>query len=289
LISIIFFFLIRDFARNWQSIPFDKIRFSPLPIILSYLLLLATFLIFIKAWQGILSSLGDRLDFRSSFWIMGTSQMGKYMPGKIWFFLGRVYMAKQANLKGVNVALSVLVETVLTVVWGTIIVLTSLFLTEAKAPLPLWVILLVTILGIAVLHPAVLSLIVNSILTVLKKERISIPMSFRHMIVLSFYYLGLWVTQIAGFYLLMNSLYRVPLANLSTVVFVYTTSWILGFLAPFAPGGLGVREGIMSLGLSTIMPPGLAIGISFLSRVWLTLFEIIIFGVSLIIRPRKQP
>lgn len=287
-IAVIFFFLIRDFVRNWQSIPFSEIRFQPLPIFLSYGLLFMTFVIFVTAWQAVLRGLGEQLGFRRSFWIMAASQMGKYMPGKIWFFVGRVIMAKQEQLKGVTVGLSVFVETVLTLIWGAVLMLVSLGFSRAQSPMPLWMLVIIIVPGLALLHPAVLGFLAGVIMRIFKREQVVIPLSFGRMLFLSLYYLSLWLTQIFGFYLLMNSFYRVPAVHLPRLVFVYTSSWILGFIAPFAPGGLGVREGIMSLGLATILPPGLAIGISFLSRIWLTVFEIVVFGIGLLFRSKRR-
>ncbi len=288
LITVIFFFLIRDFVRNWQNIPFDKIHFSVIPIIVSYVLLFVTFLIFVTAWRSILKNLGEKLDFRNAFWIMCSSQMGKYMPGKIWFFLGRIYMARQVKLKGLNVALSILIETILTIIWGVVLALISILVSKNRAHFPLWILFLLIIVGVVILHPSILNRSINFSLRILKKDKITIPLSYPHLLLLSLYFWGLWIAQLIGFYFVINSFYEITLTYLPFIIFVYTTSWIAGFLAPFAPGGLGVREGIMSLSLSSIMPTGLAIGVSFISRIWITSFEIIVFLIGLLIRPRHK-
>jgi hypothetical protein len=57
-----------------------------------------------------------------------------------------------------------------------------------------------------------------------------------------------------------------------------------GFVVIFAPGGLGVREGMMTLLLRSFIPTPLAIAISFIARVWMTLFEIVVFFIGLIVR-----
>jgi uncharacterized membrane protein YbhN (UPF0104 family) len=60
-------------------------------------------------------------------------------------------------------------------------------------------------------------------------------------------------------------------------VAVYTASYVVGYLVLIAPGGIGVREGVMvsllsSLGLAT---PKQALLIAGASRVWLTILEIV--------------
>jgi hypothetical protein len=62
-----------------------------------------------------------------------------------------------------------------------------------------------------------------------------------------------------------------------------------GFIVIFAPGGLGIREGMMTLLLSPLVPTPLAIAISFMQRVWMTIFEVIIFFVGLVIKKKAGP
>lgn len=65
-----------------------------------------------------------------------------------------------------------------------------------------------------------------------------------------------------------------------------------GFVVIIAPSGLGVREGMMSLMLSSFIVTPLAIAISFLSRVWITVFELIMLFIGAIFgrsKPSVQP
>ena len=47
------------------------------------------------------------------------------------------------------------------------------------------------------------------------------------------------------------------------------------------PGGLGVREGILSLLLTSCLPPATATLVALLSRLWVICVEIILAGVAL--------
>ena len=46
------------------------------------------------------------------------------------------------------------------------------------------------------------------------------------------------------------------------------------------PGGLGVREGILSLLLTSCLPPATATLVALLSRLWVICIEIILAGVA---------
>ena len=61
----------------------------------------------------------------------------------------------------------------------------------------------------------------------------------------------------------------------------------------FAPGGLGVREGILVYLLSHVMPGPVAVIISILTRLWMTLIEIGLIGVIYLVSqtwrdPKKE-
>jgi uncharacterized membrane protein YbhN (UPF0104 family) len=50
-------------------------------------------------------------------------------------------------------------------------------------------------------------------------------------------------------------------------------------VAIFAPSGLGVREGVLVYLLLLMMPPPVAVIISILTRIWMTLIEIGLIGI----------
>jgi len=58
-------------------------------------------------------------------------------------------------------------------------------------------------------------------------------------------------------------------------------SYLGGFIVLFAPGGIGIREGIMVALLSPVTGVTLAVAISALHRVITMLFDIVLGGLSL--------
>jgi uncharacterized membrane protein YbhN (UPF0104 family) len=54
----------------------------------------------------------------------------------------------------------------------------------------------------------------------------------------------------------------------------YAISWMTGFLVLVSPAGLGVREGVFTLILKTVVPEPLAIIAALVTRVWMTLGEL---------------
>jgi uncharacterized membrane protein YbhN (UPF0104 family) len=288
-IVIIFAFLIRNLVTNWSKIPFESLHANVLLIILSFCALIMNFLCYGKSWQQIMRALGAPITFSQSIWMIATTQIGKYLPGKVWYMVGRVYIGRQARLDGKKLALSMVLEACLLHVTGGIIFLISTLI-SGNYNIG-WVIISIILISMAliILHPKILGRVANFFLRILKKPQIESTLTYPQIIKISVYFFGLWIGQVIGFYLLVTAIYQIPLYYVPTLAAVYTLAWISGSVAVFAPAGLGVREGVMTLMLSPILPMPLAIAISFITRVWVSIFEILAFFVGVLIQRRTAP
>jgi uncharacterized membrane protein YbhN (UPF0104 family) len=286
-VLVIFYFLIRSLVRNWHQIPFASLHFRPAYLFISYIFLLLTFLIFVKAWQAIIRCLRSDIAFPNAFWVMAASQTAKYVPGGVWFALGRVYLAKNKELSPETIGVSVIIETGLTFLVGILLFFLALSLSRPENIVNYLLLIPVFFFFLLVLYPPVLNRLVNLGLKIIKRPAIRFELSYRQLLGIAFYFLGLWLAQIIGYFLLINSIYPIPIGRFPSLTAIYIISWMAGFIVILAPGGLGVREGTMSLLLSALVPSALAIGISFISRVWITIFEIVIFFIGLSIYRMK--
>ncbi len=259
----------------------DSLQFNLVNLLISFIFLFINFLIFVKAWQKIIRSLSNTITFVNAFWIMSASQLAKYVPGGIWFALGRIFLGKGESLKAETIGISVVIETVLTLLVGIVLFFSSMFSTTYGFDQN-WVFLIpIALLFMVLLHPMIMNKLINRALHILKRQEIHFHITYLKIFFLSLYFFGLWIAQIIGFYFLINSIYTIPFSKIFNLAAAYTLSWMSGFIVIFAPGGLGVREGMMSLLLSSFIPSPLAIAISFLSRIWITIFEVVVFFVGI--------
>lgn len=86
----------------------------------------------------------------------------------------------------------------------------------------------------------------------------------------------------AGFHLLLYAIADVPIELCLFISGAFAVAGVAGVLALFAPSGIGVREGVMTLVLSAVMSPGMAAVAALLSRVWITLAEGLCAGLALV-------
>ena len=93
-------------------------------------------------------------------------------------------------------------------------------------------------------------------------------------------YLLLWGLLGTAFFFFIKSLAPVPASQLLAVTGTYAVAWSIGILSVITPGGLGVREGILSLLLTSVLPPATATLIALLSRLWTISAELVMTGVA---------
>ena len=284
IVAVIFYFLIVNLIQNWQKIPFSSLRLNAANLAISFVFLFVNFGIFVQGWRALIHRLGHRISFGNALWIISSSQIAKYIPGGIWFAVGRVYLGKSEKIRGEVVAFSVVVETGLTFLAGILLVLLSFGVIGQKILGNFLFIVPAFFLFLIALYPPFLSRLMNIALRIIKRPAVELNISYSSILVLSIYFLGLWVAQVIGFYFLINAIYPIPISKIFDLTVVYILSWMTGFVVIFAPGGLGVREGMMTLLLSPMLPAPLAIAISFIARVWMTLFEIAVFLAGLLVR-----
>ena len=93
-------------------------------------------------------------------------------------------------------------------------------------------------------------------------------------------YLLLWGLLGTAFFLFIRSLASVSVSQLLVVTGTYAVAWSIGILSVITPGGLGVREGILSLLLTSVLPPATATLIALLSRLWTISAELAMTGIA---------
>jgi uncharacterized membrane protein YbhN (UPF0104 family) len=254
IVLVIFYFLGKNLYQNWWQIDFKQLHFNVPLLIVSILFLFIYFLLFVFGWKLILKRLGVSLSFLKALKIIFYSQLGKYLPGKIWVFVGRIYFCQQLGIPTSKTFLSIVLELAVAIISGTLIFLVALSIfpgTQIHIN-PFFLMIVVVILFI-IIHPKVLTRIINIFLHLVKKGSIKIDLNFSQICGIIMYYCIVWLSF-----------------GIATI----------GAMALFVPGGLGVREGVLALLLNNFFPISLAILLSILSRIWISFGEFILIGIS---------
>lgn len=88
-------------------------------------------------------------------------------------------------------------------------------------------------------------------------------------------YLLYWGLIGLAFAALVRSIFPLAASGIPLAVAGYAAGYAVGFLSLLTPAGLGVREGVLVLALSPVIPAGPALVIALVSRLWLMLFDLL--------------
>ncbi len=212
---------------------------------------------------------GIPLDFPTAARLYNLSQLGKYIPGSIWQFIGRAaaYRERGAGYGAIRDAL--LVESLWIVAGAAVVgvVLTGPgmigIVTEALTPALAWWLGG----GVLVVSMAMVALLVWRRALALRYLRLAFP-SGRVLAVQA----GIWGLLGVAFWLLARACELDVSPWFATGLFA--AGYALGFLVPFAPAGLGVRDAILTLGLLPYVPAGEALVVTILARLAYLLVDV---------------
>jgi uncharacterized membrane protein YbhN (UPF0104 family) len=286
------YFLGARLLRDWGNIPFGELHFRPLVLVASFAFLLLLHLpLNGLAWHRILAATGGRISWLHATAILSVAQIGKYAPGKVWFTLGRMAMAEREGVSQDRTMVSVLVEVGFALLAAVALLGLAVLLIPRSLlhPAVYWLFLLAPATAAAT-YPPLLNRILSFALTRLRRPVFRLEMSYLQILGTVGLYLLDWLIQGLGCFILINSFYPLPLGKLPVLLGGYAMSWMLGFLVLVAPAGLGVREGIYTIILRTVMPEPVAIISALITRVWMTVSELVMAGVCLpvVLRRRKN-
>lgn len=208
----------------------------------------------------------------------GLSSLGKYLPGGIWHFVGRFGVYKANGLSTKAFTRSMILEStwqlssaLATGMIGVFLSRFDLIANLLNIPDEKWLAITFTIFILVLWIIALL--IVHKIMQKYTSQRIP---KVAHVALIG---LLLW-TFIGGSFFVMFKDFSFSSAPL--FIGGYAVSWAVGYIAIFAPGGLGVREAVLALVFSSIASVDLIAVYAAMNRIIWVIAEVLfgLFGMS---------
>jgi uncharacterized membrane protein YbhN (UPF0104 family) len=122
----------------------------------------------------------------------------------------------------------------------------------------------------------------NIALKLLKRERVSLGLTLGKALRITGLYFLSWVMFGIAFWIFVIAVTGNRGVSPVLLTATYATAYVVGYLAFFVPSGLGVREGVAGYLLSSAMPTGVALLVTFLVRLPVTLVELLCVLIVLI-------
>jgi len=294
LVTVVLYFLYLQLETNWTDIKnYDWAIASPVKMLLSVVVALISLFLFSSTWSLIVRGFGDRLTLPVAFKISYISNLGRYIPGKIWQLFGIIYFAREYGLSAEKATASFIISQIF-------MSASSLLILAIAAQIePLIIVDQIRILGdkFTILFTTGMTLISLSIIIwpnriisvgnfVLKKLRrpeLTFAMDKKVAPIVFAGYCVAWIFYGVAFWLLVQSIFPQAELSLISAIGIFAGAYQIGYLFLFAPGGIGPRELIMSQMLMPFLP-GVAPIVAILARLWTIVIEIAATGLSLTVR-----
>jgi glycosyltransferase 2 family protein len=258
----------------WQMWPrLRQVQLAIGPAALALLCIGGSLVLAAAMWRDILSRLGVIFALSRAIHIWFVSQVVRYAPGNVWHLLGRGYLGQREGIGAHPLSLSMLLEMLHTISGGLVIGTVSLVFWPEQNIFSLWSLLLLPLL-LCYCWPSLLYAPLTWLLRRMKQQPSVTRIRRRDLFQALAGYSLIWALQGGGIYLLAVAVYPVPLALSPAVIGSFAIAWVVGFLSFITPSGLGVREGVLSYLFSFLMPVPVALLLSLLARVWVTLAEL---------------
>jgi uncharacterized membrane protein YbhN (UPF0104 family) len=265
------YFLGDRLAHDWHKIPWHEIRLNIPVLVSAFLVMFVWMFVYGFTWKVLLAGLDEHISLFNSVSVLAVSQVGKYIPGKLWFTVGRMYLAKKHGVSEAKTAVSTAMEIALSLLGAVVLFgLAVALVPRGVIPARVYLAFLLVPFCVVAVYPPILNRITGFILRRLHQPVFEIRMTFLGLLGILGLYVLMWVIQGLGCYLLIRSFYPIELSRLPMVAGAFALSWILGFIVLISPAGLGIREGIFTFALRLVIPEPVAIIAALLSRIWIT-------------------
>lgn len=276
-------------AVTWPEVVSAGLRFSLGWLLASVVLLGSYLLMRALLWHRltVVVGAGIRWDRAVSAWFY--SQVGKYIPGKVFLYLGRLFLYVREGRSGAAVSFAFALEWLLSILAASILGL--LGAVGRRVPgIPsfgLWLLGGSLVLVVVSLHPVLLERAAARVSRILGVAPFGKPPAWRTLVGLTVLYILSWGICGLGFFSFLRSFYPVEATEIVFIAGSFSSAALIGTLVVFVPAGLGVREGVLAMLLSQILPEPAAVAGALLARGWFLVGELAGLGACYFVSWRK--
>lgn len=229
LLSVLF--VVHRITAYWTQVPADTFTLKLLLLILMLAGIYgAANLILASAWRLLMLGLEQAISSRMANRIYGLTQLAKYVPGNIFQFAGRQFLAMSHGFSGKAIAKSTFLELLLLVLTGVAFIL--------------WI--------LPLLYPA-FNIIYGLSLFIIIATLIALGLKWQDksslIKAIARYFLFLVISGtvfLCVLYSIVDNWTATP-ALVLPLIGAYVIAWLAGLITPGSPAGVGVREFILIL------------------------------------------
>jgi glycosyltransferase 2 family protein len=247
------------------------------------------------AWALALRASANETPLLLSIQIHLVSQIGKYLPGNIGHYVGRLALLRMHGFRLSAGTLSTAIELVWMVGVAAALSAYAVYagamdVARLNPVLTQWAPLVILALALAL--PRIIVVVINGFSPSARRRigfdsqiphyRSSVALACCSLYLVNFFVHGLLLA--AGLYWLFSE----TVTDVLMLTSLYAIAWLGGLLLPGAPGGLGVREALLVLLLGPVYGGGVIAAMALLLRLISIAGDVIAFGIGALLGLASQ-
>jgi len=262
-------------------------------IVIAVFVYAAINLLLSSSWALLLNFFGPHpIDPKILRSIYATSQVAKYIPGNVAHVIGRHAMGRQLGISH-----TVLVTAAVYEILGLSTASIGIAVVGASAVSTEWPFLFSpTILSISFVvllvmyclgflyYPRLTNIFSKSVVLQKKDYKKTVIVTLQTLLRYFVFFMASGCILLSVSLSLIGS---IPSELIGLLLITFAVSWVVGFITPGAPSGIGVREAIIVYMLQSTMPPAVALMTAVIFRITTVLGDVLFLAVNHIYKVRK--
>jgi glycosyltransferase 2 family protein len=253
LVVLFIWFFYKEFKENWESVRTLQLVMNWKYLVLGIFMMIANYLCTTLSWHIGINYFDNhkKLKFAQSIALVNISQLGKYIPGKLWSYMVQIYWLASKGVPKTTVLYLNVVTTLLPILVSLLIGCLLLMMLPDWSHLRTEILILIGLLlaiNLVLFNKNILRFFIEIFSRITKQK-----VSFHQLSTCRIISMQLLYITGAVFWVLAGCLISLSIGfGLDSLRIIFISSAMLlgdviGFLILIAPGGLGVREGTMYL------------------------------------------
>ncbi len=297
LVLVVVYFAGKKLIDNWHEVATYHWSLHPLLLVASIVAHIITFALMSWVWSFLIAGFGYRVSLLHAFKISYIANLGRYIPGKIWPVFGMVYLARKIKINEEAAVASWGLAQMFAIPASFLACLVTLMfhpemftgkigdLMGTGIYVAAAVIFLISILLILV--PDKTLLLFNFVLRLFKRSEVSFRLDKTMALKVYLGYFICWMAFGFSFWLFLHAIIAAPQIPAMAGIAAFVLAYQIGYLTLFSPGGLGVRELVLTTVLTPYIGP-VAAGVAVASRLWNIVSEILAALIALKIKLNEE-
>lgn len=291
---VVIFISVYLFKIDWTAL--QDIQLDWVPFLIATLIALVYRYWGAVIWLFLLERLGARAvrgNLLELFQIYAKAWLGRYLLGAGTWILGKIYFASRFGIGKGKLAVSGVLEGVLQLL-ATLIVGLGLLAFDPRLDSVGSSFRVLSLIALVIccvgLIPPVFRTGIRVLYRMLRRKSIAVEdLPDGQSIIYGglLYVAGTLITGVSYFFVAQAVYAPLQWSDILYVVGASSIASAVSLLAVFAPGGIGVREGVQVVFFAALMPVEVAVVVSVLMRLWSLLVDLLFFFVATVARRRQ--